>query len=165
MIEKVKQALQSIVNRFEAGDIPEAIAYSPFPIPNIPAAKWSLPLYTPLFCVWQDLSPGSISDIPLLGLGEEGLGVMGCAEPPTTLSGLLLRFLTFRFAFCGRSTSASQFYPISRPLRRSAGMKATGEMLSSLARRVFVRVIELPSLGDQPDRLKEEERANLLRSI
>ena len=42
MIEKVKQALQSILNRFEAGDIPEAITYSTFPIPNIPAAKWSL---------------------------------------------------------------------------------------------------------------------------
>lgn len=42
MIEKVKQALQSILTRFEAGDIPEAIAYSTFPIPNIPSAKWSL---------------------------------------------------------------------------------------------------------------------------
>lgn len=42
MVEKVKQALQSIVARFEAGDIPEAISYSTFPIPNIPAAKWSL---------------------------------------------------------------------------------------------------------------------------
>ena len=42
MIEKVKQALQSIVARFDAGDIPEAISYSTFPIPNIPAAKWSL---------------------------------------------------------------------------------------------------------------------------
>ena len=42
MSEKVKQALQSIVARFEAGDIPEAISYSTFPIPNIPAAKWSL---------------------------------------------------------------------------------------------------------------------------
>jgi hypothetical protein len=42
MIEKVKQALQSILDRFEAGDIPKAIAYSTFPIPDIPAAKWSL---------------------------------------------------------------------------------------------------------------------------
>ena len=42
MIEKVKQTLESIVARFEAGDIPEAIAYSTFPIPNIPAANWSL---------------------------------------------------------------------------------------------------------------------------
>jgi len=42
MIEKVRQALQSILTRFEAGDIPEAIAYSTFPILNIPAANWSL---------------------------------------------------------------------------------------------------------------------------
>jgi hypothetical protein len=42
MIEKVRQALQSIIARFEAGDIPEAIAYSTFPIPNIPAANLSL---------------------------------------------------------------------------------------------------------------------------
>src|SRR5512136_2959279 len=41
-IEKVKQALESIVQRFKEGDIPEAIAYSMFPIPNIPASKWSL---------------------------------------------------------------------------------------------------------------------------
>jgi hypothetical protein len=42
MNEKVRQALQSIVQRFENGDIPEVIAYSTFPIPNIPATKWSL---------------------------------------------------------------------------------------------------------------------------
>ena len=42
MNEKVKQALQSIVQRFEQGNIPDVIAYSTFPIPNIPAARWSL---------------------------------------------------------------------------------------------------------------------------
>ena len=43
MNERVKTALESIVNRFKEGNgIPEAIAYSTFPIPNIPAAKWSL---------------------------------------------------------------------------------------------------------------------------
>ena len=42
MNEKVKTVLESIVQRFERGDIPELIAYSTFPIPNIPAAKWSL---------------------------------------------------------------------------------------------------------------------------
>src|SRR5512136_2305319 len=41
-IEKVKQALESIVQKFKEGDIPEAIAYSMFPIPNIPASRWSL---------------------------------------------------------------------------------------------------------------------------
>ena len=38
----MKQALESILQRFKDGDIPEALAYSMFPIPNIPASKWSL---------------------------------------------------------------------------------------------------------------------------
>ena len=42
MNEKVKQALESIVQRFKEGNIPEAIAFSIFPIPNIPASRWSL---------------------------------------------------------------------------------------------------------------------------
>jgi hypothetical protein len=42
MNDKVKSALQSILERFKTGDIPEAIACSLFPIPNIPSAKWSL---------------------------------------------------------------------------------------------------------------------------
>lgn len=42
MNERVKEALQGIVQRFKDGDIPEVIAYSSSPIPNIPAAKWSL---------------------------------------------------------------------------------------------------------------------------
>jgi DNA primase len=46
-----------------------------------------------------------------------------------------------------------------------AGEQATKEILSRLARRVFVRVIDLPSEGDQPDRLKEEELVNLLRDV
>jgi antirestriction protein ArdC len=40
--EKVRRALESIVQRFKEGDIPEAIAFSVFPIPNIPACRWSL---------------------------------------------------------------------------------------------------------------------------
>jgi DNA primase len=46
-----------------------------------------------------------------------------------------------------------------------AGRKASQEILSRLARRVFVKVIGLPSEGDQPDRLKEEELVNLLKDI
>lgn len=42
MNQKVKQALESILQKFKNGDLPEVIAYSKFPIPNIPAAKWSL---------------------------------------------------------------------------------------------------------------------------
>lgn len=40
--DKVKAVLTSILDRFKTGDIPKAIAYSVFPIPDIPAAKWSL---------------------------------------------------------------------------------------------------------------------------
>jgi antirestriction protein ArdC len=42
MNEKVRQAIESIVQRFKEGDIPKAIAYSMFPIPNTPSSKWSL---------------------------------------------------------------------------------------------------------------------------
>lgn len=34
--------LREVIEKFRSGDIPEAIALSMFPIPNIPAAKWSL---------------------------------------------------------------------------------------------------------------------------
>ena len=42
MNAKIKQVLENIVQRFKEGDIPEAIAYSMFPIPNTPASRWSL---------------------------------------------------------------------------------------------------------------------------
>lgn len=42
MNEKVQKALQTILERFKSGDIPEAIAFSLFPIQEIPSAKWSL---------------------------------------------------------------------------------------------------------------------------
>ena len=42
MNEKVNQALEGILARFESGEIPEAIAYSIFPGADIPSAKWSL---------------------------------------------------------------------------------------------------------------------------
>jgi antirestriction protein ArdC len=42
MNQRVRETLDSIVQRFKAGDIPEVIAHSTFPIPDIPAAKWSL---------------------------------------------------------------------------------------------------------------------------
>jgi len=40
--DKVKDVLTSILDRFKSGDIPKAIAFSIFPIADIPAAKWSL---------------------------------------------------------------------------------------------------------------------------
>ncbi|MBI5402510.1 MAG: antirestriction protein [Ignavibacteriae bacterium] len=42
MLPKVKQILDRVIEQFRGSDIPEAIAYSMFPIPNIPSAKWSL---------------------------------------------------------------------------------------------------------------------------
>jgi len=42
MNEKVKSVLNSVLERFETGDIPEAIAYSIFPFPEVPSARWSL---------------------------------------------------------------------------------------------------------------------------
>ena len=42
MNTKVKFVLDSILERFQSGDIPESIAYAMFPFPNVPSAKWSL---------------------------------------------------------------------------------------------------------------------------
>ena len=42
MYPKVKKVLENIINCFKTGDVPKAIAYSMYPIPNIPASKWSL---------------------------------------------------------------------------------------------------------------------------
>ena len=42
MNDRVKTVLDSILERFQTGDIPEAIAYSMFPFPDVPSANWSL---------------------------------------------------------------------------------------------------------------------------
>lgn len=42
MNTNVKAVLTAILETFQSGDIPEAVAYSLFPIPNIPSARWSL---------------------------------------------------------------------------------------------------------------------------
>ncbi|MBC8438501.1 MAG: antirestriction protein [Deltaproteobacteria bacterium] len=42
MNQKIKAILNSILEAFETGDIPEAVAVASFPIPNIPSAKWSI---------------------------------------------------------------------------------------------------------------------------
>jgi len=42
MNEKVKSVLNSVLEKFETGDIPEAMAYSMFPFPAVPSAEWSL---------------------------------------------------------------------------------------------------------------------------
>jgi hypothetical protein len=38
---KVKEALDAILECFESGRIPEAVAYSVFPVPDLPSSKWS----------------------------------------------------------------------------------------------------------------------------
>jgi len=42
MNERVKEVLTTILDKFKSGDIPEAVAYSMFPIPDIPSSKWSI---------------------------------------------------------------------------------------------------------------------------
>ena len=42
MSKNVKEVLDIILNRFESGDIPQAIAYSMFPVPDLPSSKWSI---------------------------------------------------------------------------------------------------------------------------
>jgi antirestriction protein ArdC len=40
--EKVKNVLNQIIQAFESGNIPDAVAIASFPIPDIPSAKWSI---------------------------------------------------------------------------------------------------------------------------
>lgn len=42
MTSKMKETQEKIIERFESGEIPEALAYSMFPIPEIPCFNWSL---------------------------------------------------------------------------------------------------------------------------
>jgi len=42
MQAKVKQVLSQIVEQFKSGDIPKTVAYSVFPMADVPSAKWSL---------------------------------------------------------------------------------------------------------------------------
>jgi len=41
MNEKVKNVLNTILEKFESGDIPKAVAMASFPIPDLPSTKWS----------------------------------------------------------------------------------------------------------------------------
>jgi antirestriction protein ArdC len=42
MNKKVQPVIENILERFKKGDLPKAVALSSFPIPNVPAQKWSL---------------------------------------------------------------------------------------------------------------------------
>lgn len=41
MHDRVKQVLNHIVERFQSGDIPEAIALATFPVADVPSGRWS----------------------------------------------------------------------------------------------------------------------------
>ena len=49
MRPKVKEALDKIIDRFQSGDIPSAVAHSMFPFPEVPSGKWSLTNRTLMF--------------------------------------------------------------------------------------------------------------------
>lgn len=42
MSEKVKETLGIILEKFQSGEIPEAVAFSMYPFPDVPSADWSL---------------------------------------------------------------------------------------------------------------------------
>jgi antirestriction protein ArdC len=42
MNEKVKQTLDTVLERFKSGDIPEVVSYAMFPLSDIPSSRWSL---------------------------------------------------------------------------------------------------------------------------
>jgi len=42
MAASIRDTVNSIIESFKQRDIPEAIAYSMFPIPNVPSASWSM---------------------------------------------------------------------------------------------------------------------------
>ncbi len=42
MLPRVKEVLDSLLEEFKNGTIPQAVQYAMFPIPDIPSAKWSL---------------------------------------------------------------------------------------------------------------------------
>lgn len=49
MNEKVKNVLNTIVEKFKSGEIPEAVAMASFPIPDIPSVRWSFTNRTLMF--------------------------------------------------------------------------------------------------------------------
>jgi len=49
MNEKVRNVLNTILEKFKSGEIPEAVAMASYPIPDIPSAKWSFTNRTLMF--------------------------------------------------------------------------------------------------------------------
>ncbi|MBT4483582.1 MAG: antirestriction protein [Candidatus Latescibacteria bacterium] len=48
-MNKVTQILQVIVDKFKSGEIPDAVAYASYPIPDIPSCEWSFTNRTLMF--------------------------------------------------------------------------------------------------------------------
>ena len=49
MNDRVKNVLNTIIDKFKSGDIPEAVALATFPIPDTPSANWSFTNRTLMF--------------------------------------------------------------------------------------------------------------------
>ena len=49
MNNKVTQVLQVIVDKFKSGEIPDAVAFASYPIPDIPSSEWSFTNRTLMF--------------------------------------------------------------------------------------------------------------------
>ena len=49
MNDKVKNVLNTIIDKFKSGDIPQAVALATFPIPDTPSANWSFTNRTLMF--------------------------------------------------------------------------------------------------------------------
>lgn len=41
MNERVKKVLKTIIDKFQSGDIPEAVAMASYPMPDVPSSRWS----------------------------------------------------------------------------------------------------------------------------
>ena len=48
-MNKVRHVLQVIVDKFESGEIPDAVAFASYPIPDIPSYEWSFTNRTLMF--------------------------------------------------------------------------------------------------------------------
>ena len=49
MNARVRQTLNAVVEQFKTGNIPKAIAYATFPVPDIPSYYWSFTNRTLMF--------------------------------------------------------------------------------------------------------------------
>ena len=48
-MNNVRQVLQVIVDKFKSGEIPDAVAFASYPLPDIPSCEWSFTNRTLMF--------------------------------------------------------------------------------------------------------------------